>query len=261
MLNFKLFLKENPDELSIYDPTTNSRKPIYWRTGQTFSLFDGYCLYSVEGQAVLHEIIARRISECYLAIEAALRNEITPEEVNECLLSPANGVAFLESKGKIDSKILKLLLETSNLMKAKRQTEGESNKKPAFVSYRSLSLKNLPEVIIGRIWKQNKVISFWNNPKNVFDSTSNIFNFVSNFGSPIEYHYEIENKLLDYGDFSKRNLDKPKEVKPDFDPSVMHTMPPSETKKQLQQMMGFKYMKPSNLTTWQKAFTSESTKC
>lgn len=259
-MNFKLFLKENPDELSIYDPETKTRKPIYWRSGQTFNLFNNYYLYSVEGQAVLHEIIARRISECSLAIEAAIRNEISPEEANECLLTPSRGIAFLESRGEIDSKALRLMLETSNLIRTKQEIENKSEK-PAFVAYRTLSLQKLPEVILGRIWKQHKIISFWNQPKEVFESSKNIFNFISNFGNPTEYQYEVTNKLLDYGDFVKRNLDKPKEIKPNFDPSIIHSMPPSETKNQLQRMMGFKLSKvPLDISTRQKTYTSESTK-
>lgn len=261
-MNFKEWLlNENPDTVIIKPKGSISleKETLNWRDGRTFCLFDSYTLISIKGVAVIHESIAHRINECYLAVQAALRNEIAPQELSECLTSPSrrDGSKFLESKGTISKKTLDQLLKTvqmSQTVQNNRNNLKDITKKPQFTSYRSMSLKSTPEVILGRIWEEQNIISFWNLSSSVFSQSRNILNFISELGDIKKYQYEVQNELLSYEEF----ISGKKKDDVSFDPSIVHTMAPGSVKTQLQRMMGMVPSKSIDIRNKQLAYTSES---
>jgi hypothetical protein len=251
----KWLMNENPDEVIGTLARSIAGKPLVWREGRTFSLFNGYYLYSVKGESIIHEGIANRIKDCYKTIIAVLKNEVTVQELDDCLTSQPflEAVPSLESKGTISPEVVNQLLKTKELMDRKKHEENNEPGKFKFVAYRALSIQNLPEITLGRIWPEHKIISFWNRSLDIFNQSNNIFNFVKNFGNPIEYHYEVQNDLLTYEEFTKKQSNKP-----NFDPSVVHTMAPGSLKSQLQNMMGMRKSKSIDIRDKQLVQTSEN---
>jgi len=247
-------LKESPD--------TVSGQNLNWRDGRTFCLFDSYTLISVKGVTIIHESIAHRINECYLAIQAVLRNEASPQELSDCLTSPSrrDGSNFLESKGSISKISLDQLSKTVQMSQTvqnnlKDLSNTDPTKKKEFASYRAMSLKNTPDVILGRLWESEKIISFWNPSNSVFSHSQSILKFIGELGDASKYKYEVENELLSYDEFMGGK--KAKNVS--FDPSIVHTMVPGEAKTQLQKLMGMVPGKRIDLRSRQLAHTSEAT--
>jgi hypothetical protein len=253
-VNFKkwLILKESPDEVRLNSET------LTWRAGITFSLFDKYFLHGKKGVSVIHEVIAKRIQEAQYAIEAASRKEISAEELDQIITSPSriNGQSFLESKGTISDLTIQQLMQTIKALDVKRETE--SNKKYTFVAYRLISVNNAPDVLLGRLWDEDKVISFWNNNKIIAKHIPTIINFLSNFGDPKQYLYEVQglSRLLNYQEFSNKQFGNTE--KPNIDLSVVHTMPPGDLKSQLQKMFGIRPGKSVDIRNKQLAYTSEN---
>jgi len=270
-LKFKSWLiMENPDEVrfpsdkegdSISSLISNRPRTLPWRNGITFAIFDSYYLLSRKGVRVLHESIAFRIKECERAVQAALNKEITHEELSACITSPErkSGQLFLDSKGEISEKTIGLFLKTIDLINTKIKTEKESSK-PAFVAYRNLSLQKTPEVILGRIWTgqgpQERAISFWNKPQDILGQKDIVLSFVSLFGDPTTYHYDVQDKVSSYEQFMQNNA----QDSPEFDTSIIHAMPPSQLKTQLQNMIGMRKSRPVDIRTKQLAQTSENFK-
>jgi len=266
---FKSWLvMENPDEVrfpvqnkgdSISSLISNRPHILPWRDGITFAIFDSYCLISKKGMRVLHESMAFRIKECERAVQAALRKEISYKELSDCITSPdrRSGQLFLESKGEISDKTISMFLETIELMNIKTKTEKDSSK-PAFVAYRNLSLQKTPEVVLGRIWSgkgsQERAVSFWNKPQDILGQKDKILSFVSSFGDPTTYYYDVQDKVLSYEQFMQNKT----EDSPKFDTSIVHSMPPSQIKTQLQNMIGTRKSRPIDVRTRQLAQTSES---
>ena len=80
------------------------------------------------------------------------------------------------------------------------------------------------------------IVSFWNKALDVFKESRNVINLVRHFGDPGGFSYEVSNELLRYEDFLNRRGGG----KPDFDASILHTLPPGELKSQLQGMAGMR---------------------
>lgn len=255
-------LNENPDTVIIKPKELSLDKvTLNWRNGRTFCLFDSYHLISIKGVSLIHEAIARRINECHLAIQAALRNEITPQELNDCLISPSkkDGSNFLESKGTISKKTLDQLSQTVQMSQTvqdnlKNLMSQDPTKKKEFVSYRSMSLKSTPDVMLGRIWENEEVVSFWNPFSSIFSQSQNLLKFIGELGDIKKYRYEIQNELLSYEEF----ISGKKKDNVSFDPSIVHTMAPGGLKTQLQRLMGMVPSKRMDIRNKQLAYTSEN---
>jgi len=89
---------------------------------------------------------------------------------------------------------------------------------------RTPMLNGMPWVIQGRMWKDHKIISFWNDIVYLAHSKNDILDFIKNMNeNPENYQYEIKNKLISYKDFISGNY-KGGEI----DISKLHTMSPEQ---------------------------------
>lgn len=90
-------------------------------------------------------------------------------------------------------------------------------------------LRNVPGVIMGRLWSEAKVISFWNpithfNPINI----KTIIEFISKnkLGDPQSYTYEVQSLKFTYEQFLEIHTIK-FTTSSKFDPHTIHTINPA----------------------------------
>lgn len=123
-------------------------------------------------------------------------------------------------------------------------------------SDRPAAIWTAPDFLLGRVWTDQKIISFWNKTENVYNHQDDVLKFISLFGNPKDYMFEVEDEWKDYGDFVKKKKGKFK----DFDPTKIHVLDPS-IKGQVMKAFGRISYAPKGpgIKTWQKAFTSETT--
>lgn len=119
----------------------------------------------------------------------------------------------------------------------------------------------MTQMVLGRLWtaaycwaddenKNNRgarrrVISFWNPPAQVLSLKEEIIKMIreldltdeytpgektGGLDDPKEYLYEVQGNLMDYDEFFTGHKNKPQ---PGWNPSKLHTMPPSPEKKML----------------------------
>lgn len=270
--NKPIVLNENPDEVALKrkglpfswnSDTKTYNYSISWSEGITFSIFDSYFIFGKKGNRILHETIALKIKECETAIYAASKNEISMEELDDCITSKSlpTSLRKFESNGNISKKTLNMFYKILKTVDEKREAEKNST---VFVALRQLSLKYDPEILLGRIWNDSKekVVSFWNDKKQILAQKNTITDFVSKFGNPSEYYYDIPGSkdLLKYEElFNNTSIEEPdKDQKTNFDVGMMHTLPPGEIKTQLQNMYGMRKSRPVDIRNKQLVQTSES---
>lgn len=226
-------LNEDPDELR---GRKDGTAPITFRSGVTFTLLDGYFLWMKNQDWVMHEVIATHVWECRDAVEAALKGRGPMGDVDRCL-----GYS-LNTGGRLGPNALKQLRDTAALITEKNDVEVGGK----FVAYRTLSLNKFPDIILGRIWPQHRVISFWNRSGEVQSKRDNILAFMGAYGAdPKDYEFEVQNEMMSHGEFMTGR----KARSDDFDPSKVHTMLPGEEKTRAMKAMGFMLSKPVDVRT------------
>lgn len=229
-------LNEDPDEL--HRAKAADGGPVTFRSGLTFTLLDGYYLSAKESGWVMHEVIARHVWECRDAVEAALGGRGPANDVDRCLGFSVN------TSGRLGDKALRQLRDTAAVMSFK--DNYEEGKKKRFVAYRTLSLNEHPDIILGRIWKQNRIISFWNGYRNLRERRRDIYEFMVSVGAdPKVFTFEVHNENLTYEEFEAGK----QAGGGDFDPSKIHTMLPGEEKTRAMKAMGFMTSKPVDVRT------------
>jgi len=222
-------LNEDPDE--IRGRKDDSGKPITFRSGVTFTLLDGYWLWMKNQNWVMHEVIATHVWECRDAVEAALKGRGPAGDVDRCL-----GYS-LNTGGRLGPESLRQLNDTADLITEKNDVEAGGK----FVAYRNLSLNRFPDIILGRIWPQHRVVSFWNRQGDINSKRDNILSFMRTYGAdPKDYEFEVQNEMMTHGEFMAGR----KATDQNFDPSKVHTMLPGEQKTRLMNAMGFLKSKP-----------------
>lgn len=228
-------LNEDPDELR--GTRDGENKPVTFRSGVTFTLLDGYYLSSKDGGWVMHEVIARHVWECRDAVEAALAGKGPANDVDRCL-----GFS-VRTGGRLGDKSLRQLRDTANLMGFKDEYEQGKKK---FVAYRTLSLNEHPDIVLGRIWPQHKVVSFWNTSGNLKERKGDVYAFMRSLGTdPGEFSFEVQNIMLTHDEFDKGRAS----AASGFDPSKVHTMLPGEAKTMAMKSMGLMASRPVDIRT------------
>lgn len=223
-------LAEDPDELRVNRDAEG--RPITFRSGVTFTLLDGYYLSAKGDGWVMHEVIARHVWECRDAIDAALEGRGPMGDVDRCLGFSVN------TSGRINDAALRQLRDTAGLMGFKDRYE-EGKKK--FVAYRTLSLNEQPGIVLGRMWPQHRIVSFWNTARDLKERKENIYSFMRSMGAdPKEFGFEVQNGMLTWEEFDSGRPS----AATGFDPSKVHTMLPGEAKSQAMKSMGFMLSKP-----------------
>jgi hypothetical protein len=223
-------LNEDPDELRRTKDASGA--PITFRSGVTFTLLDGYYLSQKSEGWVMHEVIARHVWECRDAITSALEGRGPAGDVDRCLGFSVN------TDGRIGDKSLRQLSDTAAIMDFKDDYEQGKKK---FVAYRTLTLNEHPDIILGRFWAKHRVISFWNSAANLRERKRDIYAFMASRGmNPSEFTFEVQNEPFNYEEFEAGR----KSGDNDFDPAKIHTMLPGEQKTRLMNAMGFLKSKP-----------------
>lgn len=241
-MNFKQwFLKEDPEEPIIttigkkhYAGDKEIKYPVKWNSHDalSFGILKDFYLYSDSSLGLYHKDILR---ELWNMIKYPGKKIYSMDEIP---------VDDIKTHGQINNEALN---QIKNWMIA---VEGDR-----FKIDREAVLFYSPDFILGRIWTEEKVISFWNKEKNVFNLSNDIIKFISLFGNPSDYMFEIENKWRDYGDFLKKTL---KGSSKTFDPSKLHLLDPSIKGKFLQTFIGSgKKLSKPGLKTRQIISTSE----
>lgn len=69
---------------------------------------------------------------------------------------------------------------------------------------RNTMLRVNPEVILGRLWLQERVISFWNYWPYVTRASDRIMEFVSIFDDPKKFEYDIRDMAATYEDIVQK---------------------------------------------------------
>jgi hypothetical protein len=111
---------------------------------------------------------------------------------------------------------------------------------------RVVGLSSVPDVMQGRIWPRQRVISFWNRSADVHRNRTQILEFVRVMGGDEgKFRYEVENVLMNHKEFLAGGA----KTNPLFDPSKVHTMLPGPVKGQLMGAMGFMRSKPVDVRT------------
>jgi len=221
-------LNEDPDELR---RRKDAGAPITFRSGVTFTLLDGYWLWMKNENWVMHEVIATHVWECRDAVEAALKGDRPSGDADRCL-----GYS-LNTGGRLGPASLKQLKDTAGLITEKNDVETGGK----FVAYRTLSLNKFPDIILGRIWPQHGVVSFWNRSGEVQAKRDNILGFMRAFGAdPSKYEFEVQNEMMSHEEF----MGGRKPSHQEFDPAKVHTMLPGEEKTRMMNAMGFIKSRP-----------------
>jgi hypothetical protein len=104
---------------------------------------------------------------------------------------------------------------------------------------RAAFLRQMPEVIQGRLWTDSRIISFWNNVAQISVRKNDIIDFIKMDIKlrPEKFQYEIRNVLYSYDDFlSGRYKDVTPHVFPKFDPGAIHTLSPDKKAEFLKSM-------------------------
>lgn len=210
MKSFKEWLvKETPDSV-----TTPSGSQLKWNTGgQTFFIFSGgYSIYTESGQYTHDEIIfaLKRMFPVYNKHGAIVNYadyfkekglaDIDKEIKASVFIASQTQVRLL-SHGQINENAWNQILRMINVSK-------KSKSRSIYVGGRNSNheIEGIPEIILGRIWKSEKIVSFWNNQIDIQKQLQNILNFVTAFGNPSDYKYDVrlwaDHKLIDYEEFT-----------------------------------------------------------
>jgi len=205
-------LNEDPDGVK----TDEFR--LAWEKGLTFFIFDGYyiCAKSLYSN---HPNLMSDIYDCLAAVKNALAGSASAKEVDDCI---AYGGHY-KTNGTPSRRAMELMASTFEVLPDPSADPGEFDD-----NLRSVVLDKTPEVIMGRIWPKEMVISFWNESSNVMRSRLHILNFVrAAFGGEKEFEYDLEDELMSYDEFvAGRKAQAPR----GWDPAKLHTLEPGAAK-------------------------------
>jgi hypothetical protein len=135
------------------------------------------------------------------------------------------------------AKNIKLVVDSLSIKHSGELSEEDKNKIKNILAIdgndRLAFLRQMPNVIQGRLWTESKIISFWNDLVYIAARKNDIIKFIDLIkGYPEEYQYEIKDKLYNYNQFlSGKYNDDTK-----FDPTAVHTLPPDKKGEALKKM-------------------------
>jgi hypothetical protein len=223
MLTFKNWLiNETPDSI-----TTEKGAKLDWNSGKTVFMFPGdYALYTDSGQYTHDEIlkainwIMPKIKDqtklqpfqtdwTFNSTEEQKENRLSEieKDIKAGVYIASNMKVKLLSHGRMSadawSQINRAAAVPKNRVPGKTRLTGRTNLH---------EIDGMPHVLLGRIWPQEKIISFWNLGENVLKQSNFILSFIKLFGNPMEYKYDIrvgnfgEHEIIGYEDFmNKKN--------------------------------------------------------
>jgi hypothetical protein len=192
-MNFREFLyKEDPDILGGYASNPDVDAPAFGDNNSlTFALFNNFYLYSDYAPTTHGDLFNLYCQKIFRNRDLKLQ---TFGEISE------------ENKDKLKEIYIRGNIDRTPMLNA------------------------MPWVIQGRLWKDNKIISFWNDLAYLARFKNNILDFMNKIGeNPSEYQYEINNVLNTYNDFFFSHYKTGK----DMDVGKLHTLSPEDKKQAL----------------------------
>lgn len=192
----EVILKEDPNEVS-RNPTTGRPKLKFDSpSAVTFILFKDYFVYAPSAKGAMHDGLAQ-----WLVFKNFYKDYLESFEK----MNPWCG--SIKELGKPSKGALKTLEHVSDQLNS--GTDG-----------RNAFLRTNPEVILGRLWVSKNVVSFWNYWPYVTKGSERILRFVSMFGDPSKFEYDVRNMEASYEDLlHKKPVPSSREV-----PSVDETI-------------------------------------
>lgn len=178
----KNLILEDPNEVS-RNPRTNRPKLTFADSfAITFILFKDYFVYAPSFKGVMHDNLAQWLSFMVTAHEKYLSYF---EKINYWTKE-------IREIGNVSDKDIETIKDVA--WELQLGVDG-----------RNAFLRTNPEVILGRLWTRQKVVSFWNHLPYVTKASDSITKFVSKFGNPSEFEYDVRNVEVSYKDIIEKN--------------------------------------------------------
>jgi hypothetical protein len=176
-MNFKSFLLlEDPNEVSKNPRTGREKVTAKSPFAVTFILFKDYYVYTPTAKGGFHNDLVRWL---------VFRSEGFEKEFQR--YNP--WVKAIKEYGHINTHAAHCIKSVSPLVDGKRDIDG-----------RTAMLAVNPQVILGRLWVDKSVVSFWNHWPRILQASSDVLKFVSFFGDPKRFEYDVRNIEVSYDD-------------------------------------------------------------
>jgi len=178
-------LKEDPNEVSRNPITGRPKLKAIDSFAVTFILFKDYSVYAPTVKGAFHDDLCH-----WLAFKVIANSYPGGEEhlTNFEKANPWTGAA--REVGRMGPGTIKTIRKVTDELE---WTDG-----------RSSLLRVNPEVILGRLWLDHRVVSFWNYWPYVTKASERILQFVSMFDDPSKFEYDIRNMPATYEDIEKK---------------------------------------------------------
>jgi hypothetical protein len=180
-------LKEDPNDVPRNLQT--GRAKVHWGDPYaiTFILFKDYFVYAPTAKGAMHHDVITWLA--FKEAEKRWPGGKAALEKFEKMNPWCGAVREVGTPGKGTSKTIEIVANQMNM------DDG-----------RNTMLRVNPEVILGRLWLQEKVVSFWNYWPYVTQASDRIMRFVSIFDDPKDFEYDIRNMAATYEDIAEKKL-------------------------------------------------------
>ena len=228
---------EDPDHLSV-DGEYIDR----FEDSISFFCMGGLAIYS-KGFNVMHRNMILWLRGCEDLIRAASEGGSDTKGIVDCL----KRYESLNVVGNVDSASIKIMVSLLDLLEELGIEENQLG--------RNVVLRQVPDLIWGRMWPKLNVVSFWNRAADLLRNNEYIFDFMRLMEEKEnEFRYEVEGKLLTHSEFK---LGVPV-YSHSFDTSKLHTMPPGKAKEFIRKGLGKTRTIPRvDLSTKLKSYTGD----
>ena len=198
---------ETPDRIRWFGEPLRPGPRYTANDSVTFALFNNFNLYSTDSKDT-H-------SELYQQLNSFLLYN---------LFDAPHKIRYSGRLSENDKEKIKSVLDSA-------KHDGES---------RAALLREMPDVIQGRLWTESKAISFWNNLSRISSRKNDIIDFIKTDikSIPQKFQYEVQDTLYSYDEFlSGKYTDSDQ-----FDAAKLHALasinhlPPDQKAKALKSM-------------------------
>lgn len=237
-MNFKQFLKEDPDGVG-EDLSYDDIDAI------TVTIFKN-CYFYAPTREYTHENIflylyLNNVSDVDLQeLDEEKRNLIKIVRDNKAELFPTK-VIQIGNFGRYKKKLIK---EFNSAIQYGKFSSGldQTIVYDKAILIRSVILSKFADVLLARVWKNKRVISFWNVGSVVMSMKNDVYNFLRRIDNFIHnFKFEVGGSLVDYANFDRGNF-----TGKDLDVSKVHTLSP-EVKGNVLKSMGVVPKRPVDL--------------
>jgi hypothetical protein len=231
-MNFRQFLKEDPDRVR-----NINGKDLLFNDYDAFTIvIFKNCYFYANSREYTHENIFLYICLNIIAdsdlqqLDKEKRDVIKNIKNSMDELFPTE-IVQIGKIGKYKSKLIKKFIETiqyANFSRGLNLTIIDNKT----VIKREAIINHFPDVLLARIWKNEKVISFWNIRWAVMNLKIEVYKFLHHIDDNISnFRFEVSGSLVDYSNFDSGNFNEK-----ELDVSKAHTLSPELKNKALKKM-------------------------